>query len=564
MSGKRKIVNNTPDLSDAELGISVEDLLELNLLPGVELIAGTGGLNRVVRAVTVMEAPDFIDWVKKNELLLTTGYAISNDPLVLNNIIPSLCEKNLAAFGIKTGRFIDSVPSEMIKQANHYNFPLLKIPYHLSFSDLIMPISQAIDERLARYLKLSEKMHDILNKTASELDGLNYLGLKLYELINNPLSIIVPSLDISIHIPEQSLINQNHNDEFEFTDLEVNKVVDNYKQLDRIERYKVKWKGKDIQKTVFPIVAGSEKLGLLIVWELNQLSRLSIAALERSISIAAYEIMKSFAVIATEYRYKNIVLDQLLTSDIQSFNNARDRARIFGWELEKPYCVFVVKFEEKSRQKYFQKDNYLDRVYYLVHRAIEKISPKLIIAEKGGLITVIASQELVESERCYKNLIEEINVSLKIVLSKYRYHIGVGRIHFTDNGLRLSYDEACKALTLFEHIKNDHDIVFFADLGVWRILNSIEDNKEIEGYIRDMIGEIVEYDRKYNTTFLTTLEVFMKCNGSIRETAEYLGVHYNTVAYRLDRINRLFNINLSDQLQRISVELALLLYKNKV
>jgi PucR family transcriptional regulator, purine catabolism regulatory protein len=161
-----------------------------------------------------------------------------------------------------------------------------------------------------------------------------------------------------------------------FTDLEVYKVVENEKQLDRIERYKVTWKGKDIQKTVFPIVAGSEKLGLLIIWELNQLSRLSIAALERSISIAAYEIMKSFAIIATENKYKNIVLDQLLTSDIQLLNNARDRAKIFGWELEKPYCVFVVKLEEKSRQKLFQKDNYLDRAYYLVRKAVEKISPK--------------------------------------------------------------------------------------------------------------------------------------------------------------------------------------------
>ena len=102
-------IYKTPDLSNAELGISVGDLLELNLLPGVELLAGNGGLKRVIRAVTVMEAPDFLDWVKKDELLLTTGYAISNKPVALNNIIPSLFEKNLAALGIKPGRFIDNM-----------------------------------------------------------------------------------------------------------------------------------------------------------------------------------------------------------------------------------------------------------------------------------------------------------------------------------------------------------------------------------------------------------------------------------------------------------------------
>ena len=76
MSNQSKL-SFSPDLTNADFGISVEDLLELDILPDVELIGGRGGVNRVIRAVAVMEAPDFLDWVKKDEFLLTTAFAIA-------------------------------------------------------------------------------------------------------------------------------------------------------------------------------------------------------------------------------------------------------------------------------------------------------------------------------------------------------------------------------------------------------------------------------------------------------------------------------------------------------
>lgn len=546
------------ELGHAEYGIPVGELLELNILPKVELIAGKGGSDKLIRAVTVMEAPDFINWVKKDELLLTTGYAFADNPSGICEIIPSLAKKGLAALGIKPGRFFKDIPAEMIQMAEQYNFPLIKIPYHVSLSEIIMPISHAISERLVRYLKVSEKIHSILMGAALEVDGLNYLGNKLYELVNNPLSIRIPNLDLSFDFPNRGKIEDlisNCSEEKMVKDLEDNSMVE--RQL-----LKLKWKGKKIQKSIFPIVAGAEKLGLITVWELNPLSRLAVLALERSISIAAYEIMKSYAIIAVESRYKNIVVDQLVSSDIQSLENLRQRAKMFGWQLKPPFSAIVIQFSAEDTD--LPREQYLDTSHHFVSKLISRVSSDLIVADKAGQMIVIASKALVKTEQELKAIVGKIDHTLKTSINRYSYRIGVGRIHTSDKGISLSYGEACKALKVLGKMNDASTIAFFGDLGVWRLLGSIQDQEEVNTFVNDVLGELIEYDRKYNTTFLETAKIFISFNYSASKTAEYFNVHYNTIIYRLGRIKHLFNIDLENQNQRLSVELALKFIYNEI
>lgn len=543
--------NYVTNLNNADYGITVKELFELNIIPEVELIGGKKGSGNLIRAVTVMEAPDFIDWVKKDEFLLTTAYAIANKPVVLHEIIPALSEKGLAALGIKPGRFIDSIPDDMIKLADDFNFPLIKIPHHISFSDLIMPISYAISERQVRYLKLSEKMHEILIKAASEVNGLHYLLGKLHELVNNPISIEVPNFNTIIRIPESYVI---HNQPI----VRSSKIIDETKRIEKdlaVERRRVYWEGKDIYQTIFPIVAGSEELGKLTVLEVNPLSRLAIAALERSISIAAYEIMKSYAMLAVESRYKNIIVDQLISSSDLEFAQVKERAMIFGWNLSPPYCVIVIEFYDETHKS--NERSILNEPHHLIYDLIQKIYPELIVADRGNRLVVIASKPFTKSPNKLEELVNKIQDKLNTCTKKIIYQIGVGRIYTCNEGLSPSYQEAIKAIKINAELNNAKNIVFFKDLGLWRVLSLIQNKDEIKSFVKDTVGEISDYDNNYNTSFLPTLKCYIESNCSINQTAQYFKVHYNTINYRLERIKTLFNIDLHNQQQRLSIELAL-------
>lgn len=543
--------NSVSNPFDADYGITVKELLELNIMPEVEIVGGERGVNKLIRAVTVMEAPDFIDWVKKDEFLLTTAFAIANKPVVLHDIIPLLSNKGLAALGIKPGRFIDNIPEDMIALSDEYNFPLIKIPHHISFSELIMPISYAITERQVRYLKLSEKMHEILIKAASEINGLHFLLGKLYEIVNNPISIHVPNLNTVIRIPESYVI---HNKPI-VKGSQLNDDENNYKQNITVLRQRVYWEGKVIYQTIFPVVAGSEKLGELRVLELNPLSRIAIASLERSISIIAYEIMKSHAIIAVESKYKNLVVDQLLSSNDLVFEQVKERAMIFNWNLTPPYCVIDIEIDDKAPKP--KEKSILNYSHQLLYDLIQRISPELIIGDRGNHLVVIASKPFVESPKTLKKLVGNIQDTLNTCTKKVIFQIGVGRIYSNSDGLGYSYQEALKALKINAELKERKQIIFFEDLGLWRILSLIQNNDEIEAFIRDTIGVICDYDNRYNTSFLPTLKYYIESNCSINQTAKYFKVHYNTINYRLERMKNLFNIDLHNQQQRLSIELSL-------
>src|SRR5438046_4953528 len=62
------------------LGLPVREVLGLPTLAGARVLAGAGGLDRVVQRLNVMEVPDILPWVKPHELLLTTGYPLRHDP----------------------------------------------------------------------------------------------------------------------------------------------------------------------------------------------------------------------------------------------------------------------------------------------------------------------------------------------------------------------------------------------------------------------------------------------------------------------------------------------------
>lgn len=117
--------------------VRVSDIANAPELVGISTIAGAGGLDRGVRTVTVIDAPDTPQWLKGNELLLSSAYMFEHDDSLFMTHVKQMQSVGASGFGIKMGRFIDSIPAEVEAYANEHDFPILKIPYHLVWTDVI-------------------------------------------------------------------------------------------------------------------------------------------------------------------------------------------------------------------------------------------------------------------------------------------------------------------------------------------------------------------------------------------------------------------------------------------
>ncbi len=66
-----------------------------------------------------------------------------------------------------------------------------------------------------------------------------------------------------------------------------------------------------------------------------------------------------------------------------------------------------------------------------------------------------------------------------------------------------------------------------------------------------------DYDEKKSTELVRTLEAYFEYNGNLTRMSEQLYTHYNTILYRINRINEITDMNLDDPNDRLNLEIAL-------
>jgi len=66
-----------------------------------------------------------------------------------------------------------------------------------------------------------------------------------------------------------------------------------------------------------------------------------------------------------------------------------------------------------------------------------------------------------------------------------------------------------------------------------------DDLREIEKFVRQWLGVVADYDAGRGTELVLTLAEYLEHDGNHEAAATALGVHRNTVKYRLRRIREL-------------------------
>jgi PucR family transcriptional regulator, purine catabolism regulatory protein len=135
--------------------------------------------------------------------------------------------------------------------------------------------------------------------------------------------------------------------------------------------------------------------------------------------------------------------------------------------------------------------------------------------------------------------------------------VGVGTTRDGIGGIRRSHAEARQALLLGRRMHGPGHVTLFGDLGVYRLIFAAESLPELSDLYAQSLGALLAYDRENNADLVSTLDAFFAANGSPKEAAERLGVHRNTVLYRLDRIRDITGYDLDDAGLRMRLQLAL-------
>ncbi|MDD3840023.1 MAG: PucR family transcriptional regulator [Clostridia bacterium] len=144
------------------MAMTVREALEIGKLKRGVVVAGEKGLDRIVSYVDIQEVPDISGWIRSEELLLTTGYAIKDSQALQQKLILELAQKNAAGIIIKINRFLKSVPENMIDLANQYSIPIIQLPPDIPYIEITHTLYKEILMRQNQERWVSDKLKEIL------------------------------------------------------------------------------------------------------------------------------------------------------------------------------------------------------------------------------------------------------------------------------------------------------------------------------------------------------------------------------------------------------------------
>lgn len=540
------------------LGLSVADALQMDPLRRARIVAGQGGIYRVIRHVNVMEVPDILRWVKDGEFLLTTGFSIKDDPDAQRRLVPELAGRNLAGLAIKPHRYMEEIPDFMRQAADELNFPLVELPQECSFADVISPLMSELLNRQVKVLQQSEEAHQVLTQVVLAGGGLVGLAQTLAELVGNPVLVenrVAGRLDYAPAAAGDPLLDELLGDGLLGS---LGETADC-----GIRQFATRVRGESVVRYSLPIVASGTDYGQISVWECRRpLTGLDQVTLERAGTVAALEIISQRSVSEVARRYRNEFLEDLLTDSIAEEEAVLSRGLMMGWDLTHSFGVLVVEpvgllEEGRSADAHVQLKL---RMVSLIRAAIASARVP-IIGEKGRQIVLLVEtggREARELKKYLGNLAREVHQALAQSLpDSLKLLVGIGRFYPGLKGIALGYREAVRALTIGKSLRGHEPVLDFEDLGVYRLLCFVEPEQELRDFLADTIGPLLIYDREKNSNLVATLETYFECGGNLKRMSERLYTHYNTVVYRLDRIEEISGGDLDDERHRLNLELGL-------
>ncbi len=127
--------------------------------------------------------------------------------------------------------------------------------------------------------------------------------------------------------------------------------------------------------------------------------------------------------------------------------------------------------------------------------------------------------------------------------------------------LASAYAEARRCLDSLVTLGRSGDVSDPAGLGVTRLLLGENGPAALEEYVEAMLGPVLAYDAQRGTSLVETLAAWFATGARVRESAERLHVHPNTVVQRLDRVTELLGAEWRDPARGLDVQLALRVHR---
>lgn len=196
----------------------------------------------------------------------------------------------------------------------------------------------------------------------------------------------------------------------------------------------------------------------------------------------------------------------------------------------------------------FDQEGYTkDMIIEMAEAVPVNLAPRLFSVyypDDDGVIVVL---ELSQREEI-KHIVTRIMSSVQNELDFPNNNVsaGVSSVFYEPERMKACIDEAKKAFQVLRGCKVHHQARYFEEIGIYRFFFELNNDAELQDFVMQYLGELIQYDKDNGTDFVYTLQVYLEENCNIGITSESMYLHRNTVKYRIERIQEILNVDLAN------------------
>ena len=546
------------------MAYTVRKLLESEQFPKMKLLCGEKGLDLEVKGIRIIEIEDMERYLTGGEILITSFqvYLSCNDREVEQHF-EDLVKSDISGFIVKKRKEYDPTGrrlSLLEKHCKKYEIPLVEISEDLHYWGIIRYVIMQVFDKATARLKYFKITHDnfnafILNNNGSCNTASNIIKF-LSVMIENPVVLYYGNLNcmVSTNSDNSKLILSDE--------------IQPYKpNIITKFQYMKQMKGSCVQYVVKFAILSEVEIYITITEENRELTELDYMAIENAIINLQYGFLSEFAQDEVKKKYQRDIVHNILNGLLSPKEMAEAAAQL-GMKESDTYRVVDFHTITNNVQRKYTKEQ-LHEVGVIVSE-LKHLLPDALIYRNMDQIVMIQQVDSNQTELEYQKEMEEVeDVIQRSILYRKKdtdFQIGIGKSVEGYQRLKESYHEASRAIKYIDIIRlvtgdKNKSVVHYSNLGFFQIFGEIDDVTELERYIPETLKKLYLYDDEHKGELITTLQMYLRNNQSIKKTAGAMFVHYRTISYRLEKIKQISGINFDNADEVLAVSNGLIIYK---
>lgn len=495
------------------MAYTLQNLLRSDILPEAQILAVPSDSGNIeIRYISIQELP-FEEFLRENEIVITTGIGCISDPKLFYTMLDSISNSNAVGiiYAFEDVNYV--IPGDVAEYAERLGIALIQIPWKYRFHDIQESVTSAIrNASISRY----ENLQRALFKLFFAGSDMQQAARRISAAFNCSVSI-TDSGKRTIESSQLSLLS--------------NRTVS---------------------------VTIKIQLNNSIVGCCNLFFDASCADLPSAELLEPYVAFplslwfsKKNIENLTTIKLKNDFVQNLATGKYDSYEEMVQWGDSMGFDLRRAYTCIMMKalilpdnpgFAEFSAESAKCASEltqlFIDKARNLnLHIMVSNMDLEFIIFYENQ------DAEALQPIRSFIRLLAEEIYERYPLLDCYW---GISEISMQASVFAKWYESASHALKYCLESKPEDRIFSMEDTIKVQVISALSENPDLIKKADEVLHDIISYNMCSEISLFDTMTEYFRCNYNVSETARKLHIHRQSLLYRINKIETLTGMSLSN------------------